>query len=172
METTASLIASIKDNLVQANTSHKDEVAVMQSMLSDPTYEVTVYGHSGPTGTYNPCKDFRGMCSSIIANTAKVNQAEAANLMEGYVPKRTEAESMVSISKEFVNTFLQTGRKLSLGGRETSNIALTLRKVPETTRSCPHKNADGTYQRVPTTIPAHDALKVSASCPPWAKAKK
>lgn len=169
METTATLIANIKSNLAQASASHKDEITVMQSMLSDPSYEVTVYGKNGPTGTYNPCKDFRGMCASIMSNTAKIGQAEAANLMEGYIPKKGEAESMVGISKEFVHTFLSTGRKLPLGGRETSDIALTLRTVPETTRSCPHRDASGTYTRVPTTIPAHDALKVSAPCPAWAK---
>lgn len=174
--TTSALIADIKKNLSQTNASHKDEVAVMQSMLSDPTYEVTVYGKSGPTGTYNPCKDFRGMCSSIIENTTKIPAAEAQAVMENYNVRKAEADSMVNISKEFIHTFLATGRKLPLGGRETSDVSLSPKKVPETTRSCPRRvgvsdDGSGQYSRIPTKIPAHDAVKVHAPCPSWIKNK-
>lgn len=172
--TTAALIKGIKDNLSQKNASRKDEVAVMQSMLSDPTYEVTVYGKEGPVGSYNPCKDFRGMCASIISSTTKIPAAEAETVMEGYTVKKGEADAMVNISKEFVNTFLQTGRKLPLGGRATSDISLIQKTVPETTRSCPRRvgvdnSGAGQYSRVPTKIPAHDTLRVHGPCPSWVK---
>lgn len=172
--TTSELIAGIKKNLSQQNASHKDEIAVMQSMLSDPTYEVTVYRKDGPVGTYNPCKDFRGMCASIIENTTKIPAAEAQAVMEGYTVKKSEADTMVNVSKEFLHTFLATGRKLPLGGRENSDVSLFPKNVPESTRSCPRKVGvanDGTnqYSRVPTTIPAHDAIRVHAPCPTWVK---
>ena len=170
--TTSALIADIKKNLSQTNASHKDEVAVMQSMLSDPTYEVTVYGKAGPVGSYNPCKEFRGMCSSIIENTTKIPAAEAQAVMENYTVKKAEADAMVGISKEFIHTYLATGRKLPLGGRATSDVSLSPKSVPETVRSCPRRvGGDGTgeYSRVPTTIPAHDAVRVHAPCPSWIK---
>ena len=96
--TTTELIADIKKNLTQKNASNKDEVAVMQAMLSDPSYEVTVYKKDGPVGTYNPCKDFRGMCASIIENTTKIPAAEAQAVMENYTVKKAEASSMVNVS--------------------------------------------------------------------------
>lgn len=174
METTATLIENIKKGLSQTNASHKDEVAVMQSMLSDPTYEVTVYGKNGPTGTYNPCKDFRSMCSSVIQNTTKIPAAEAAAVMEGYSLKKNEADTMVNVSKEFIHAYLSTGRKLPLGGRETSDVSLSPKKIPNTVRSCPRRvgvadDGSGQYSRVPTTIPAHDAVRVHAPCPAWIK---
>ena len=171
---TSTLIKEIKDGLSQVNASHKDEIAVMQSMLNDPTYEVTTYGKTGPNGTYNPCKDFRGMCASIISSTTKIPIEESQGLMEHHTVRKAEADTMVNVSKEFVNTFLHTGRKLPLGGRENSDVSLFLKDVPETTRSCPRRvgvNPDGSgqYDRVPTTIAAHEAVRVHAPCPSWKK---
>lgn len=173
-KTTIDLIKEIKDGLSQLNASHKDEVAVMQAMLSDPTYEVAVYDKNGQTGTYNPCLSFRGMCSSIISNTTKIPAEESQVLMDGYVVKKAEADAMVGVSKEFVSTFLRTGRKLPLGGREQSDISLSMKQIPETVRSCPRRvgvNDDGSgqYNRVPTTIAAHEAIRVHAPCPAWLK---
>ena len=168
------MVDTIKRNLKQHSASRKDEVAVMQCMLSDPDYEVAVYGNSGVVGSYNPCKDFRSMCSSIISSAAKVSSAEAEIIMSYYNVKKNEAASMVGISKEFINTYLHTGRKLPLGGREMSDISLQIKHVPAKVRPCPHKigvNEDGSnmYSRTPTTVEAHESIKVQAPCPSWIK---
>ena len=169
------LVKEIKDGLSQCNSSRKDEIRVMQTMLSDPTYAVQVYDKNGPTGEmYNPCQDFRAMCASVIANVARINSAEAETMMSDYSVKKNEANTMVNISKEFMNTYLDTGRKLPLGGRETSDISLSRKHVPAKVRPCPHKvgvNEDGSnrYARNPTTVAAHDSIRVFAPCPSWVK---
>lgn len=172
--TVAALLEEINGNLSQTSSSRKDERRVMQTMLSDPSYEVTVYGRDGAEGTYNPALDFRAMCASVISNAAKVPAAEAAQLMDGYIVRKSEAESMINISKEFVNTFMKTGRKLPLGAREKSDVSLSLKKVEATTRMYPQKigvNDDGSdrYSKTPTTIPAHESVRVHAPCPSWVK---
>lgn len=168
------LIDEIKKGLSQRSASRKDEMRIMQAMLSDPSYEVNVYGKEGVVDTYNPCKDFRSMCSSIISNTARVPIAEAESMMNDYSVKKNEASSMVNISKEFISTYLHTGRKLPLGGREMSDISLSLKEVPAKVRPCPHKigvNEDGSnmYSRNPTTVEAHESIRVQAPCPSWIK---
>lgn len=172
--TVKGLLTEISGGLSQVSSSRKDEVRVMQAMLSDPSYEVTVYGKDGPEGTYCPTADFRGMCASIIANAAKISGAEAEQLMSDYTVRKGEAAAMVNISKEFVNTFLQTGRKLPLGPRESSDVSLSLKKVEASTRLYPQKvgvNDDGSdrYSKAPTTVPAHESIRVHAPCPPWVK---
>lgn len=172
--TVKELLSEISTGLSQVSSSRKDEIRVMQSMLSDPSYEVSIYGKEGVEGTYNPTQDFRGMCASIISNAAKVPMAEATQLMEDYSVRKGEATSMVNISKEFVNTFLQTGRKLPLGGREKSDVSLSIKRVDASTRLYPQKvgvNDDGTdrYSKTPTTIPAHESVRVHAPCPAWVK---
>ena len=166
------LVAEIKDGLSQCISSRKDEVRVMQAMLSDPTYEVQVYDKNGPSAVYSPCQDFRSMCASVIASAAKVTGAEAESMMSDYSVSKAEATSMVNISKEFINTFLQTGRKLPLGGRADSDISLSSKHIPAKVRSCPHKvgvNEDGTnmYTRNPTTVAAHSSIRVYSPCPSW-----
>ena len=172
--TVTALIQDINTNLKQTSSSRKDETAIMQAMLSDPNYEVNIYGKDGIEGTYNPTNDFRAMCASIISNAAKVPNAEAVQLMSDYSVRKSEAASMVNISKEFVNTFLQTGRKLPLGAREKSDVSLSIKKVDATTRMYPQKvgvNDDGSdrYSKTTTTIPAHESIRVHAPCPSWVK---
>ena len=166
------LLTEISTSLSQVSSSRKDEIRVMQAMLNDPTYEVSVYGKDGIEGSYNPTNDFRGMCASIISNAAKVPMAEATQLMNGYSVRKAEAASMVNLSKEFINTFVKTGRKLPLGGREKSDVSLSLKKVESSTRLYPQKvgvNDDGTdrYSKTPTTVPAHESIRVHAPCPSW-----
>jgi len=173
-ESVKGLVNEIKTGLSQTSSSHKDEVRVMKAMLSDPTYEIDIYSKEGVVDTYNPCKDFRGMCASIISSVAKVPQSEAINMMENYEVKKSEASSMVDISKEFVNTFLHTGRKLPMGARETSDVSLSLKSVAPSTRLFPQKvgvNDDGSakYAKSPTTVPAHESIRVHAPCPSWVK---
>lgn len=170
--TVTALIEEISAGRSQVNSSRKDEIRVMQAMLSDPSYEVSIYGKDGIEGSYNPTNDFRSMCASVISNAAKVPMAEATQLMSDYSVRKAEATTMVNISKEFINTFLQTGRKLPLGGREKSDVSLSLKKVESSTRLYPQKvgvNDDGTdrYSKTPTTVPAHDSIRVHAPCPSW-----
>lgn len=172
--TVKGLLNEISENLSQKSSSRKDEIRVMQAMLSDPTYEVNVYGKDGVESTYCPAKDFRGMCASVMSNVAKIPASEAEQLMEGYDVRKNEAEKMINVSKEFVNTFLKTGRKLPLGAREASDVSLSLKKIDSTTRLYPQKvgvNDDGSdrYSKTPTTIPAHESVRVHAPCPSWVK---
>ena len=80
---------------------------------------------------------------------------------------------MIGIAKEFVNTYVETGRKLPLGGRADSNISLAKKVKDARTNSFPKKvgvNDDGSdrYETVDDgMIPAHKSIKVYSSCPSW-----
>lgn len=174
MSTVTELVKEIKDNLSQVSASNKDEIRVMQAMLNDTEYEVGVYGNTGLKETYNPAKDFRGMISSIVSNTTKISKDEAASLVDSHEVTKSEASTMVNVSKEFVNTYLRTGRKLPFGGREKSNIALSGKELPETIKTYPKKvgvNEDGTdrYESGERKVPSHITAKLYGPCPDWVK---
>ena len=176
MENTKDLIKEIKDNLSQVSSSQKDEIRVMKAMMNDSSYEIELYGSDGVKDTYSPFKDSREMLSNILVNTTKISKDEAVKLSENYEFKKSDAETLVRISKEFVNTYLHTGRKLPLGGHERSNISLSLKEVKETVRMYPKKvgvNPDGSdkYEKVQTSIPSYEAIKVIAPCPKWIRKK-
>lgn len=168
------LVKEIKDGLSQTSSSAKDEVRVMQAMLNDTNYEVGVYTNSGLKETYNPAKDYRAMLSSVVANTTKISKEEATSLIADHEVSKSEASTMVNVSKEFVNTYIGTGRKLPFGGREKSNIAISIKPVEETIKTYPKKvgvNEDGTgrYETGERKVPAHTSAKLFASCPDWVK---
>lgn len=166
------LVEEIKTNLKQKNSSQKDEISVMQAMLNDHEYSVDVYDKSGVIGQYNPADDFTSMAASIVSATAKIGKEEAKALVEAHEVTKGEAKTMVGISKEFIHTYLGTGRKLPLGGRAETNFALSLKDVPERTKPCPRKvgvgdDGSGIYETPNKIIPAHVGLKAYGSCPPW-----
>ena len=175
MESTVSnLINEIKKSQTQVARSAKDETRVMKAMRNDTSYEVSVYDNNGVAGTYCPAKDFKAMCASVIAGAAHISNAEATAMMENHNISNKEASAMTNIAKEYINTYMQTGRKLFLGGRETSAISLSGKHVPESTRLYPEKvgvNSDGTprYKKTPSSVPAHDSIRVHAPCPSWVK---
>lgn len=173
-EKVTELVKEINTNLSQVGSSNKDEVRVMRAMLSDDSYVVDVYGRNGVESTFSPANEFRSMAASIISNAAKIPQAEAAKLMADYEVRKSEASAMVGISKEFVNTYLHTGRKLPLGGRAKSDVSLSLKQTAQSTRQYPLKvgvGEDGQpiYSKAPTTVAAHEGIRVHAPCPPWVK---
>jgi DNA-binding transcriptional regulator YiaG len=172
--TTKELLNEIRTNLKQKNASQKDEVRVMQAMLNDDSYKVAIYDKTGEIGTYCPAEDFKSMTTSIIASAAKVTKEEARSLSENHEVSKSEAASMVGISKEFINTYLETGRKLPLGGREETNFALSRKLVPEKIKPCPRKvgvkdTGEDIYETPNKTIPEHIGLKAYSSCPDWIK---
>ena len=175
MESTSvlNLIKEINDTRTQTSASAKDEVRVMRAMLNDPTFKVDVYGRSGVEGQYCPYDEARSMVSTIIKDTTKISAKEAADLAANYTFGKQEATAMIGIAKEFVNTYVETGRKLPLGGRADSNISLAKKVKEARTNSFPKKvgvNDDGSdrYETVDDgMIPAHKSIKVYSSCPSW-----
>ena len=167
-----------KDNGTVYNTkSQKDEVLVMKTMLNDTSYKVNVYGPNGVEDTYCPSEEARNMMAGIISEATGMRQAESDIVMKNYEFRNSDAKSMVNLSKEFVNTYLNTGRKLPLGGRERSNVSLLKKVIPGGIVKYPVKvgeDKDGKAICEPkeTYIGEYESIKVVAPCPSWIKNKK
>lgn len=174
MEDVRKLINEVKETSQKVSSSNKDEIRIMKAMLNDKDYSVDVYGKNGVEGTFCPAKEARTLITSVISGAAKIPHDEAEVLSDSYEFKKSDAINMVNISKEFVNTYLESGRKLPLGGRETSNVSLVKKEVPAKETTYPKRigvdeNGNPIYKTEPTSIKAHSTIKVSGSCPPWVK---
>ena len=148
------LTAEIKAGLTQRSASQKDEGRVMKAMLNDREYVC---------GDICPAQEARDLLTTAIAATTKVTQAEAAQLAEGHEFKNSEAQNMINVSKSFVNTYLETGRKLPLGG--TMNVALSQKHVEATQRPYPTRvgideQGNPIYGNGISQVPAHDTIRV------------
>ena len=150
-----------------ATANSKDEVRVAVAMLNDPSYVVDIYDKTGVCGQYSPYADTRDMLTSIIKNSMQVEEAEARKHSEAYQFTKATAQTMVNFSKEYINTYLQTERKLPLGGRATSNAALTIKHKEARDVAAPFSDDPKNPKMV--HIPAYDTIKVSGSCPAHVK---
>lgn len=151
--------------------SQKDELAIMRAMMNDTEYKVGVYGNNGLEGYYCPAQEFRNTISNIISNSTGIPVQEAQHRLDSYEFKNADAQGMINFSKEFINTYLQTGRKLPLGGRETSNVSLKKKTIPAGTMLYPSKVNDKTESKE-VFVDSYDSVRVYGSCPAWIKNKK
>ena len=165
---TLDLVNEIRTGLSQSSSSQKDEVRVMEAMLNDKDYRVGEYSKEGKIGEYCPYDDSRKMVASVLNKATKIPAQEAKQLAEEFTFGKSESTTMVNISKEFINTYVGTGRKLPLGGRENMNASISIKHVPEAKKQFP-VGGIGSKDRGEVTIPAHDSLKVTAPCPVWKK---
>ena len=167
------LLKDIKTNHKQCSSSQKDEVKVMQAMLNDTSYEVDIYDATGKIDTYNPAKSFREMQTRIVATAATITKDEAAKLMDEYEVTKQDAAVMVNISKEFVNTYLDSGRKLDFGGRDCHKYTLAAKDVPKTEKvyhvATPKEDGEPSWEQRTKIVPAHRSLKAKSTCPSWVK---
>ena len=172
------LIKNIAETRTQTAANAKDEVRVAQAMLNDPDYKVDIYTKKGIQSQYCPYEETRAMCADIIKDTTKMSAREAEDLSKNYVFDRNTAQTMVNFSKEFVNTYIQTGRKLPLGGRERSNVQLAIKTKEAKIASFPAATSvDSDGNKVYSTsqgkfVPEHDTIKVYSSCPAWLQNKQ
>ena len=167
------LVDNIKKGLKQKSASRRDEEAVMRAMLNDREFVVKDYSTQE---THCPAIEYREMLAGVISSTTKIPKAEAQAIANEYEAKRTDASTMVTLSKDFINGALRTGRKINLGATEMSDISIQLKEIPESQKKFPMKtgvNDDGTprYEKMETIIPAHEGLKVNSPCPKWAEVK-
>lgn len=173
-ENVKDLVLEIKENLSQVNSSQKDEVRVMKAMLNDPSYKVGIYGKGGKEGEYCPREDAVSIVTSVLHNAVSMSNAEAEVIADKYEFTKNEASAMVNMSKEFINTYLQTGRKLPLGGREKSDISISGKEVKPSTTTYPVKvgfdeNGEAIWGKGTKEIKAHMSAKIHAGCPSWVK---
>lgn len=167
--TVIDVIRDIQNTRTQVSANARDELRVAQAMLNDPTYSVDIYGKTGVIATYCPYEETRGMIASILKDTTHISTKEATELANGYSFDKNTAEAMIHFSKEFISTYTQTGRKLPLGCRATSNVALIAKHKEPKESSYPVPTPDGNgntiYNSSSSITPGYDTLKAIGTCP-------
>lgn len=166
METTVkNVVSSIKKDLRQSSSSSKDEVTVMMAMMNDKTYKVDELGKDGQVvSTYCPAEVAQDLAATIIKSATKVSAAEADELAKNHTFGRKEATAMVTMSKEFVNTYLDCGRKIKFGNREGKSLVLAQKDKEASNCTFPKRtgydeSGKPIYQLASTEIAAYKEVK-------------
>lgn len=164
-QTVKEMVSTIKKDLRQASASSKDEVSVMLAMVNDKSFTVDELGADGQVvSTYCPADVAQNLAANIIKGATKVSTAEAEELAKNHQFSKKEATDMVTLSKEFVNVYLDTGRKLKFGNREGKSLVISQKEKEASTCTFPKKvgiDSDGKpiYQLSAAEIPAYKEVK-------------
>lgn len=163
--TVKNMVSTIKKDLSQASASSKDEVNVMMAMMNDKTFKVDELGTNGQVvSTFCPAEVAEELAANIIKGATKVSSAEAEELARNHQFGKKEATGMVTLSKEFINTYLDTGRKIKFGNREGKSIVISQKDKEASTCTYPKKvgidgNGEPIYQLATTEIAAYKEVK-------------
>jgi hypothetical protein len=81
---------------------------------------------------------------------------------------------MINFSKEFINSYMQTGRKMSLGGREKSDTSIIKRSIPGGVIKSPevigyNENGPIYSNTKETKLEEYETIKVFSPYPQWLK---
>lgn len=166
-------VETIKATRKQRSVSHRDEIAVAQEFLNNPDYVMDVYKKgAGKVGTFCPRDTFNKMNAMMIGTVAHVKPEEAAAMAAGYKVTKVGAECFVDLTKNYMNTYLDTGRKFALPGTAEHCFAFAIKEVDEGIKKYPATVAskDGkTYSTVEKKVPAHISIRAWGSCPDYIK---
>lgn len=154
--------------------SQKQEVEICNAMMNDTTYEVPIYAGAGYQGIYNPAQSIRRAISSSISHMTGKSRLETDQMVKGYSFTSEEATEILNFSKEFINTYLQTGKKLPLGGRSKSNITLKLKQIEPGFVTYPVKvgndeNGKSICETKEAYVGGYETVKVYGPWPQWCK---
>lgn len=156
---------------VYTTASQKDEVSVMRSMLNDKNHNIDLYDNESCNRLFCVSIETKDMVSKIISTQCDIPFDQAKRMVDDYEFDNEDAQTMIDISKQFVSTYLTTGRKLAFDSTRNTEIALSEKHVPEHTVFHPVKinHKDGSSETIirETKVSAYDQVKAYSRCPTW-----
>ena len=144
----------------QRSANQVDEVRVMKTMINDPSFTVGIYNRNkGYVGQRCPHDEFVKFIGDVTSSISGLEPKHTAELANSYEATKSDASFLVNNAKDFVSTYLQTGRKLPLVQSEDSEAALLLREIESKEKQCP----DGSS----TVVPSFNKVVCKSRCPKY-----
>lgn len=157
---TDKLIDDIVNKTTQTSTNRADEVAVMQSMLNDKEFAIGIFDRKdGYVGSRSPRKEAIQLTVDTLSSITGMTSSEALAMSQNHEFTKKDATHFINISKDFVGTYLQTGRKLNVVSDPRVEATINLKTVEAHNKSVPDRDNPGTSKVVVTP----EKLKVAVT---------
>lgn len=151
--------------LKQKSQSISDELKVQQMLLNDPKYEVGIYdrnkGRIGSRNVHNEAVNFIADVSSAITG---LDRKSAQDCAEKYHFTKKDANFFRNMSHDFIQTYLQTGRKLNVVQAEDSEASIFYRPVQAREKAVP-----GPEGKKTTIVPGFQKVIAKSKAPKYMK---
>ena len=149
------LMKQIQEITMKQKSQNKgDEVAVAQTLLNDPDFQVGIYDkNKGLIGTRNVHEEAVKFVANISAEITGLEKKTAEELASKYTFTKKDANFIINTSRDFVQTYLKTGRKFNLVQSEDAEANIFLKPTPAKEKLIPTKDGTklvktGAYQKV------------------------
>jgi hypothetical protein len=145
----------------QKSASRVDEIRVMKTMLNDPDFTISIYDkNKGLIGQKCPHEDAVKFLTGTTAAITGLDTKSASELVSKYEFTKKDAIFMVENCRDFIQTYLSTGRKLPIAQTEDSEASLFYRAVPSKEKIVP--GAQKT-----TTVPSYNKVICKSRSPKY-----
>ena len=160
------LIDQIKQvTMKQKSQSISDQLRVQQMLLNDPDYEVSVYDkNKGRIGSRNVHTEAVNFVAEVTSSITGVEKKEAQDLASKYRFTKKDANFFLNMNRDFMQTYLQTGRKINIVQTEDSEASIFYRPVEAREKIVPGRNGSK-----PTVISGYQKVVVKSKAPKYMK---
>lgn len=149
------LMKQIQEITVKQKSQNKgDEVAVAQALLNDPDFQVGIYDkNKGLIGTRNVHEEAVKFIANVSSEITGLDKKTAEELANKYTFTKKDANFIINTSKDYIQTYLKTGRKFNLVQTEDAEANIFLKATPAKEKLIPTKDGTklvktGAYQKV------------------------
>lgn len=158
------LMAEIKEVTKKQRSCNKvDEVRIMQTMLNDADFSISIYDkNKGLIGTRCPHDEAVKFAANICSGVTGIDSKSAMELSSNYEFTKKDAMFMLDNSRDFISTYVNTGRKFPLVQSETTQAVISTRHIDAKEKIVP-----GSKEVVKTS--EYDKIICQSKCPKYNK---
>lgn len=146
---TDQLVQSIVEKTSQTAVNKSDEVEVMQSMLNDREFNIAIFDRNkGYVGSRSPRNEALQLAIDTLSGVTGMSENEAASLTQNYSFTKKDAQHFINIGKDFIGTYLQTGRKTTIISEPRIEATVSLKHVEAHDKKVPDTDNPGSTKIV------------------------
>ena len=156
------LMAQIQEvTAKQKSQSISDQIRVQQMLLNDKDYEVGIYDRNkGRVGTRNVHAEAVNFVADVSSAITGLDRKSAQELAENYHFTKKDASFFQNMQHDFVQVYMQTGRKLNIVQSEDCEASIFCRAVESREKTIPGK--EGT-----TVVPGFQKVIARSKAPKY-----
>lgn len=136
------IIEEIKSTVNQKSINKVDEIKVMRAMLNDPKFSIGVYDKNlGYIAQRYPREEAVEFVKGIIQSTTGLDSKDSRHLAENYEFSRKDAAFMINNARDFINVYMESGRKLNIMQNENTEASIFTKVINGGKKTIPDNNS-------------------------------
>ena len=153
----------IESSKKQRSQNRNDEIRVQRAMLNDPNFKVGIYDKKeGLIGERCPREEAVQFIADVSSAITGLDKPTTSKLANDYEFSKKDAQFFINMNKDFISTYLKTGRKYGLVQNEDCEASILYRPTSSREKIIPAKDGFKT-----TVLPSYTKLISKSKAPKY-----